>query len=88
MSIIASLAGWGPWGVWDGSWPLTRVFQGHLPVVGSGGTLAANQSPVRWPNTRIDVMRSERKKYRQRDHCTRRNHEDCVLSHPANMRPE
>jgi hypothetical protein len=33
-------------------------------------------------------MRSERKKYRQRDHCTRRNHEDCVLSHPANMRPE
>jgi hypothetical protein len=33
-------------------------------------------------------MRSERKEYRQRDHCARRNHKDCVPLHLANMRPD
>jgi len=72
----------------DRSWALTRIFRGHLAVVGSGGTLDADQSPIWRTNPRIRLPRSERKKHGQRHHCARRNHKDCMPSHPINMRPE
>jgi hypothetical protein len=60
---------------WDGSWPLTRVFRGRLAVVGGSGTFTADQSPVWRPDPRLDLVWSEREKYRERHHCARRNHE-------------
>jgi hypothetical protein len=78
--VGAALAGW--------LWSLTSVFDGYLAVVGSGGALIVDQSTVWWSNRRFGLMRSERYKYSQRDHCARRNQKDCVLWHPANMRPE
>jgi hypothetical protein len=33
------------------------------------------------------MMRSEHKKYRHRDHCARRNYDNCVQPHPADMAP-
>jgi hypothetical protein len=67
--------------------PLTSVFHWYLAVVRRSGTLTADQPPICWPNRRFGLMRSERKKYRQRHRCACRNQEDCMLSHPSNMRP-
>jgi hypothetical protein len=78
--VGVALAGW--------LWSLTSVFDGYLAVVGSGGALIVDQSTVWWSNRRFALMRSERYKCSQRHHCARRNQKDCVLSHPANMRPE
>jgi hypothetical protein len=67
--------------------PFTSVFHGYLAVVGNGGTVIADQSTVLRLDRRFGLMRSERKKCRQRHHCARRNQKDCVLSHPGSVRP-